>query len=93
MRWAEIRKTYPQQWLVIEAIEAHTVSGNRRRFDCLTVVETCLDGKTAMERYRDLHRKFPRREFYFVHTSRSELNIIEHPWIGIRKNDGIAAAR
>ena len=29
MRWSDVRTTYPNQWLVIEALEAHT-EGNQR---------------------------------------------------------------
>ena len=93
MLWPEIRKAYPKQWLIIEALEAHTESGNLRQFDCLAVVERCLDGSMAMQRYGQLHRQYPHREFYFVHTSRAELAIIEQQWLGIRRSNAIMAAR
>jgi hypothetical protein len=48
-------------------------------------VEVCPDGKAAMQRYRRLHRQYPDRELYFVHTSRPELDIIERQWLGIRR--------
>ncbi len=32
MLWPEIRKGYPNQWLIIEALEAHTDSNNLRHF-------------------------------------------------------------
>jgi sarcosine oxidase gamma subunit len=40
MRWAEVRAVYPDQWLVIEAHEAHT-AGDRRIFDRIAVIDTC----------------------------------------------------
>jgi len=89
MRWPEIRATHPDQWLVVEAIEAHTTEDNRRHLDRLAVLERCPDGKAAMDRYRNLHREFPARELYFVHTSREELDIEERRWLGIR---GVHAA-
>jgi len=93
MLWPEIRKAYPEQWLIIEALEAHTESDNLRQIDRLAVVERCSDGSMAMQRYRHLHRQYPHREFYFVHTSRAELTIIEQQWLVIRRSNAIMAAR
>lgn len=93
MLWPEIRKAYPRQWLIIEALEAHTESGNQRQLDDLAVVERCSDGSISMQRYRHLHQQYPHREFYFVHTSRAELTIIEEQWLGIRRSNAIMAAR
>lgn len=93
MFWSEIRKAYPNQWLIVEALEAHTEFGNLRQLDRLSVIETCSDGNIALQRYRHLHRQYPHREFYFVHTSRAELAIIEQQWLGIRRNDATVAAR
>lgn len=90
MLWSDIRKIYPNQWLVIEALEAHTTPSHQRALDKIAVVEVCDDGGAAMNRYRDLHIKYPAREFYFVHTSREELDIRERQWVGIRRNNAIA---
>ena len=85
MRWAEVREQYPEQWLVIDALEAHT-EGDRRKLDQITVVEICPDGAETFQRYRELHRQHPLREFYFVHTAREELDIRERYWLGLRRN-------
>ncbi len=84
MTWFEIRQTYPHQWLVVEALEAHTTSTHLRQADRLAVIETCHSGNEARQTYQRLHHQYPAREFYFVHTSREELNIREIPWYGIR---------
>jgi hypothetical protein len=86
MQWSEIRKAYPNQWLVVEALKAHTTSDNRRFLDKIAVVEHCNDGSAAMNSYRRTHQQYPAREFYFVHTSREELNIREQQWLGIRRS-------
>ena len=91
MLWSEIRKAYPDQWLVIEAIEAHTSPSNQRELEKIAVIETCEDGIAAMNRYRHLHSQYPDREFYFVNTSRKELDIRERQWVGIRRNDAVTA--
>jgi hypothetical protein len=84
MRWSEIREQYPDHWLIVEALEAHT-EGGRRTLEQMTVVEVCSDGAAAFQRYRALHRQYPLREFYFVHTARTELDIRERYWLGLRR--------
>jgi hypothetical protein len=83
MHWKNVRETYPNQWLVVEAVKAHS-SKSKRVLDKIAVMETCIDGVTAMDKYRKLHKQFPEREFYFVHTSRKQLIIQERQWLGIR---------
>ncbi|MEK7325732.1 MAG: hypothetical protein AAB217_10805 [Chloroflexota bacterium] len=89
MLWLEIRKAYPNHWLIVEALEARTTSNNRRELSHLAVIESCSDAKAAMQRYRLLHQQYPQREFYFVHTSRAELDIRERHWAGIRRTHAI----
>jgi hypothetical protein len=76
MRWAEVRAIYPEQWLVIEALEAYS-ENDERILERISVVETCADGSAAMQRYRQLHQEYPLKEIYFVHTSRKALDIGE----------------
>jgi len=85
MLWPEIRTAYPDQWLIIEALEAHTTADNQRLLERIAIIESCPDGSVAMQRYRLLHQQHPQREFYFVHTSRQELDIRERQWLGIRR--------
>ncbi|MBM3235582.1 hypothetical protein FJZ31_04720 [Candidatus Poribacteria bacterium] len=89
MQWSEVRKAYPNQWLIIEALQAHTTSDNRRLLDKIAIIERCTDGNAAMQIYRRLHQQYPTREFYFVHTNREELDIRERRWLGIRRNNAV----
>jgi hypothetical protein len=86
MKWAEIRAGYPDQWLVIEALEAQTTPDQLRILRRIAVVERCISGRTAFERYRQLHQEYPNRELYYVHTSREELHIREVHWLGVRRS-------
>ncbi len=86
MRWDEVQTQYPDQWLLIEALEAHTTPDHRRHLDLITVIEPCAVGMAAMDRYRKYHQLYPQREFNFVHTSRKELDIRELQWAGIRRS-------
>ena len=91
MHWSAIRVAYPAQWLIIEALSAHT-EGDQRILDQIAVTETCVDGAQALARYRALHQEYPDREFYFVHTSRERLDIHERHWLGIRSSHAARAA-
>jgi len=84
MQWAEICQSYPDQWLIIEALQAHTTANNRRLLDKIAIIERCQDGMAAMQSYRRMHLRYPTREFYFAHTSRKKLDIHERQWAGIR---------
>ena len=89
MLWTNVRQAYPDQWLVIEALTAHTTPDSHRIPDRIAVLERCRDGSEAFDRYRQLHREHPQREFYFVHTSRKELVILERQWLGVRRCDTV----
>jgi hypothetical protein len=92
MRWHDARIAHPNQWLLIEALDART-EDHRRVVEQMTVLEVCPDGGAAFRRYRDLRSADPERELYFVHTCNPELTIEERPWLGIRRNDAHHATR
>jgi len=87
MIWSEVRQAYNNQWLIIEALEAHTTTDTQRHLDRVAVIDTCSSGGDAMEKYRRLHQQHPMREFYFVNTGRETLDIRERRWLGIRLGD------
>jgi hypothetical protein len=77
MKWIEVRQKYPDQWLIIEALQAHTTAESQRVLDAVKVIERCADSANAMQAYRRLHERHTEREFYFAHTSREWLDIQE----------------
>ncbi len=83
MKWAEIRDRYPQQWLLLEAIQVHS-EASKRVLEQLSVVSSFSDSTTALRSYLQLHRQAPQRELYVFHTSRESLEIPERRWLGIR---------
>jgi len=85
MNWDEIRNLYPQQWLLVEAINARS-EANKRILEQLQVLQSFVDSTSAMKQYSQIHRQQPQRELYVLHTDRAELNITERRWIGIRGN-------
>jgi len=92
MRWEKVREAYPNQWLIIEAVKAHS-EADRRILDEIAIVETCADGTAALQAYRQLRQAAPEREYYYVHTSRAELDIRERQWLGIRRGHAPVASR
>jgi hypothetical protein len=82
MQWDEIRRHYPDQWLLLEAIVAHS-EGNMRIPDQLAVIAAFADSDAAMARYAQLHTSDPQRELYVFHTSRSTLHITEYCRMGL----------
>ncbi len=83
MLWTDIRQHYPKQWLLVEAIKAHS-EGNKRVLDQLAVVSAFPDSVQAMRGYTQLHHDAPDRELYVFHTDREVLDITERRWLGIR---------
>ena len=81
--WEEIRRQFPRQWLLVEAIAAHSSEG-RRILDEIAVLEAFQEAGAALRRYQELHRRSPQRELYVVHTDRETLDITEVDWLGIR---------
>jgi hypothetical protein len=83
MQWSDIRHHYPDQWLLLEALQAHS-AGNHRILDELAIVGVFDDSQTALKGYNQLHREAPARELYVFHTSRETLEVLERHWLGIR---------
>jgi hypothetical protein len=83
MKWQEIRAHYPQQWLLVEAIKAHS-EVDQRILEQLAVIETFSDSVTALKHYQKLHHEAPARELYVFHSSREVLDVTEQRWLGIR---------
>jgi hypothetical protein len=83
MQWSDIRRHYPDQWLLLEALTAHS-EGNHRVLEQLAIVAAFSDSQSALAGYAQLHRDAPTRELYVFHTSRERLDVMERRWLGIR---------
>jgi hypothetical protein len=83
MTWTDIRRQYPRQWLLVEAVLAHS-KARKRLLDELAFVDAFPDGEAALRAYLRLHRDAPTRELYVVHSDREELEITERALLGPR---------
>jgi hypothetical protein len=84
MTWQQVRHQYPQQWLLLEAIKAHS-SNDKRIIEEFGVLNTFIDSQDAMRSYLELHRQMPNRELYVLHTNRETVDITERVYVGIRQ--------
>lgn len=85
MNWQQSRRHYPGQWLLIEALQAHT-QADRRIVEDVAVVGIYDDSPTALDAYKRLHRTAPERELYVAHADRDDLDIVERRWLGVRQS-------
>ncbi len=83
MIWTEVQKSFPHQWLLIEAIQART-ENDMRILDQIAVVDTFPVGETAMMGYVRLHKEEPQREMFVLHTDRQQPDIHVRKWMGMR---------
>ncbi|EKD94280.1 MAG: hypothetical protein ACD_26C00137G0002 [uncultured bacterium] len=82
--WEDVKKTYPAQWVLIEAVNAKT-EGEKRIIEQLDIVNNFADdGDRAFQRYIELHKVHKEREYYIYHTSNENLDIGVKRWMGVR---------
>ena len=83
MKWEDVQRSFPGQWVLVEAIAAHSKDGMRIVED-MSVIDRFDDSLDAFQKYKELHRLHPCREYFYVHTDRKELDIHERNWFGMR---------
>ncbi len=85
MKWEEVCQAFPDQWVLIEAIQANTNDESQRILEEVAPLKKFSNSPEAMKVYQELHRENPSRELYVLHTSRKDPNIIEKKWVGVRR--------
>ncbi len=84
MKWQEAQQLYPEKWLLIEALVAHTTPNRKRILESIAVLESFFDFYEAMSAYKSNRKQNPLREMYVVHATNDEIEIAERHWVGIR---------
>lgn len=73
--WQQIRTAYPEQWVLVEAMDAYT-ENDRRVINHLELIAEHGDNwLSAWQQYERLHQSNPYREYYVLHTSNEALDI------------------
>lgn len=85
MKWEDIRQAFPEQWILIEVIQAYTNKQSERILEEIVPLEKFSNSPDAMKVYQEIHQDDPNRELYVLHTSRKKPNIIEKKWVGVRR--------
>lgn len=71
MKWKGIRNQYPHQWLLLEAMDAHTES-NRRIVEQFSVLNSYINSHQAMKSYSQIHHESPDRELYVLNLNKTK---------------------
>lgn len=82
MRWLEVQERFPNEWVVLEVIKAHSKNG-QRFIEEVVVVDRFEKSIEVMHRYDELRKEQSHREYCFFHTSRLNL-VARERYIGIR---------
>ena len=82
MNWKDIGQLYPEQWLLLEVLEAES-SAETRYLKNLAVLERFTDSMSALRAYRELKKSSPARELLVLHTNRVEPIIQQRHYVGI----------
>lgn len=85
MKWEDVCQAFPDQWVLIEAIQAYTNEESERILEEIAPLKKFSNSPEAMRAYQDLHRENPSRELYVLHTGRKKPNIFEKKWVGVRR--------
>jgi hypothetical protein len=83
LKWTEIRKRYPDKFVLVEAVFAYSKE-NKRIIEEMSVLEEHTSSGAAWNGYKKLHREFPERELYIFHTSKEQIEVEEQHFIGVR---------
>lgn len=84
MKWAQIRGQYPEQWVLVEAINAYP-KNSFRYIEDLSIISNFTDSTFAWKEYKKLYLDNLSREYYIFHTNHKTIEVEEQRFIGVRK--------
>lgn len=76
MQWTDVRQHFPDQWVLMETVKAHSDNG-KLIIEEVSVLNHFADSTEMFREYARLHHESPLRELVFFHTSREILDIQE----------------
>lgn len=84
MKWEEIAHLYPSRFVLVEAIKANS-SNQLRQIEDMAMIQDFDSPQEAWHGYKDFHKRFPSRELYVFHTSRTDVEIVQEFFSGVRQ--------
>ena len=85
MEWNEVRKQFPNKWLLFAAIKSHMTKDKHRIIDELAPIHAYADFYKEWDHYSVLHAKELAQRLYVYHTSNDQINIKLQHWAGVRE--------
>ncbi|MCI6190375.1 MAG: hypothetical protein MSA89_14315 [Clostridium sp.] len=83
MLWKDVRKSYPNKWVVFESLKQHEENNNLIVED-VAIIEVFDDINDAFKCYRMLHRNDKNRELGFGNT-KEEILTYEIKKVGLMR--------
>lgn len=84
MKWTQIREQYPEQWVLVEAINAYS-KNSFRHIEDLSIISNFTESTFAWKEYKKLHLDNPLREYYILHTCHETIEVEEQRFSGVRR--------
>lgn len=83
MKWEEVRKAFPEQWVLIETIQTHTNEQSERILEEVVPLKKFSNSPETMSIYEAIHRGYPGRKLFVLQTGRKKPDIIEKKIISV----------
>lgn len=86
MKWPTIREQYPNNWVLVEALNAMSLS-DKRIIEEMSVISNFPDSRQAWKDYKSKHLTNPERELYIFFTGNESIEVHEQSFMGYRSNE------
>lgn len=83
MLWSDVRKDYPEHWVVVEALKSHQ-QDDEKTISEVTVINAYPDSTQAYRNYQTIHKQQPHRSYYVASTANKSLKVKVQYWAGVR---------
>jgi hypothetical protein len=78
------KQHFPNRCVLVEALKAETIN-KKRIIEEMAVISDFETGNDAWKAYKEMHSEDCSRELYFFHTINEKIDVIEQPYIGVRR--------
>ena len=72
MTWEDVRKYFPDTWVVVEGLRFRT-EDDTRIFEDMAILQCCEDGSEALTVCNTLQKRYSERMLTMIHTSRDAM--------------------
>lgn len=83
MLWSEVRKSYPNMWVVVEALKSDE-QANEKTIKEVALLNAFTDSEQAYRNYTKIHKLQPQKDYVFASTVNETLKVKMLYWAGVR---------